>query len=551
MPTVPRYDQPRVRATPLPGVRATVAPVKPIAQLPDLSGAANAWGDLIQRERQKADQLAVLDARNQLSATKTALLEDPQTGALTRKGKDAFSTPETVLEAWKKRTSEIESRLTSDPQREAFRQQATEIGMAMHDTLQRHVANESAVYDKEQTTTALAQTQDEILKAVSPAERKRLIEVRSSIVADYTRRQGLSQEVRAFRVAAVRSDSHAAVAIQMSDAGQDLAAAAYFTANKDALTADDRAKVEKTLEVGSTRAAGQRNADAILFGPKAAETEADAYARAREIVDPREREETEKRLDTEFRRRDSAEQQARKDRFQSGANFAEQGRRPPPSIWKDLTLQERSAIDSRIEQVQGGRGGAVDWQLWHDLRLQAASDDPKERAKFTSARLDVLRASGKLNNEQFTQLVNAQAKAAKGAATGFDGYRTVAATVTGVVRGLKLDPKKDAREIEILQREVDAEVADWKAAKNTDKIPSQEVQRIVNDLVIKRADGDRRFQSLGTSPEDVTSIDKVPLSEQRRIREQLIPMGIYPSADQIARLYREKLLKVQAGLEPE
>jgi hypothetical protein len=93
MPTVPRYEQ-RVGQAALPNARvSTNAPIEAFGGgqgLQQVAQAAQETLEIVRKEREKADQLAVLEADTKAARLKTSLFFDPKTGAMTRKGKDAF-----------------------------------------------------------------------------------------------------------------------------------------------------------------------------------------------------------------------------------------------------------------------------------------------------------------------------------------------------------------------------------------------------------------------------------------------------------------------------
>ena len=98
MPTVPRYEEPRVSRQARPGVRisgdapaSAFMPVKPI----DASAVTDVVGQIVEQEIQAADQIALTEAQAQLSALETSLLYG-KGGALNREGKNAFTAPEEI-----------------------------------------------------------------------------------------------------------------------------------------------------------------------------------------------------------------------------------------------------------------------------------------------------------------------------------------------------------------------------------------------------------------------------------------------------------------------
>ncbi len=106
MPIVPRYPVPQVETAPLPAARVSAdAPAAAfgVPAAPDLSGVQRVFAQIVEEERQKADQLAVLDADNQLAQLGT----DLETRALSRRGKEAFGALGETADEWQRRTAEI------------------------------------------------------------------------------------------------------------------------------------------------------------------------------------------------------------------------------------------------------------------------------------------------------------------------------------------------------------------------------------------------------------------------------------------------------------
>jgi hypothetical protein len=150
VPIVPRLTGPSVATAPLPGAR--LAPVEQ-QPAPELSGAERVVRDIWDREQQKANQVAVLDADNQLADLSTKLLYDREAGILQARGKNALEASSKLPDKWQQGVSTIEQSLTNDAQRLAFRRMAVSRFDDVNTTTERHVDQELHAYD-EQTTQA-------------------------------------------------------------------------------------------------------------------------------------------------------------------------------------------------------------------------------------------------------------------------------------------------------------------------------------------------------------------------------------------------------------
>lgn len=231
MPTVPRYSNTEKQDA-LPSARLTpsVTPDSLGAGLGEgVSNAGASTFKIYQEEKRKADQIATMDADSELAATSTDLLNNPQTGALNRRGRDAFGTPETTLKAFNDRAGEIEKRLTNDEQRLAFRQARLSRQRSLDDTLQRHVSQEIRSYD-DQTTNGFVST--EIGAAITEYQDPQRIALAAervrAAVADHGARNGQPPEAVQAGTEKALNELHAGVIDRMLANGQDQAAQDYF-----------------------------------------------------------------------------------------------------------------------------------------------------------------------------------------------------------------------------------------------------------------------------------------------------------------------------------
>src|SRR4051812_12925999 len=97
---VPRRGPGFVPTAPLPGARVSPEAPSSAFQPPapvDLTGLQRGVQQLVEKEKNKADQLAVLDADNQLAQLQT----DLASMATGRRGKDALGAQTDVTDQWK------------------------------------------------------------------------------------------------------------------------------------------------------------------------------------------------------------------------------------------------------------------------------------------------------------------------------------------------------------------------------------------------------------------------------------------------------------------
>jgi len=109
---VPQYNGNQVNEKNLPDVgRTQAAGIESFGGgagniVEGFSKIANVAGTIYQKEKEKADDIAVQEARNAATLKETELLYSKE-GALNKKGKDAFGQIQRVDEEYKKFSSEI------------------------------------------------------------------------------------------------------------------------------------------------------------------------------------------------------------------------------------------------------------------------------------------------------------------------------------------------------------------------------------------------------------------------------------------------------------
>lgn len=147
MPRVPQYQQ-QVGVQNLPSARERnfITPEVLGADVARGVGqAANMLAGIAQKEQEKADVAALMDADRQLADLELRLFNDPEKGAYATRGRDAFGLPDRVFPEWDKSVSDIEARLTP-AQRAAFQRQAQGRRTDLQRGLSRHILQESDRY---------------------------------------------------------------------------------------------------------------------------------------------------------------------------------------------------------------------------------------------------------------------------------------------------------------------------------------------------------------------------------------------------------------------
>lgn len=549
MPRVPLPER-EVATAPLPGVRLT-------AQTSARTFGASlgsAGADIAERAIDKADQIAVLEADRRLVETETALLHDPKTGALNRRGRDAFAVPEEALGAFDAQAAAIEQGLRGDRQRLAFRRSATARRLDLDRALQRHVAGEIKAYDSAQTDAYLSNELAAGIAAAGDTERIALAGERlRAAVVDHAARNGLPPEWVQQKTGETQTKLHGGVIERLLATQQDRAAAAYYDAHKDSITGTERARLEKALEVGSTRGESQRQADAILAQQP---DRGAALTAAKAIAEPAVRDAVETRLRQAFADREQARAERERNLFRNAATAVERTgdtTQVAPSVWAELEPAHRAALENRARQVREGVEPVTDYQRYYDLVSLASADET--RHKFVQ--VDLMQYRGELSNRHFEELARLQRSLRTGtkADEALDGYRTKKQIVDDSMRTIGLDPtvtdktsKKKAEQVNLFRRRVDEEILALQAQTGK-KATGQDVQAIVDNLLIKGTvpgsgwiwDDSKRLYELKPGEAIDIPADEIPPTERAKIEEALKRRGVAVTPANIAAAFRLKL----------
>ena len=62
---------------------------------------------IVEEHQRRADEVSLIDADSKLADATNQLLYDPQSGALTKRGKDAIYAQDGAQEAWRKTVNEV------------------------------------------------------------------------------------------------------------------------------------------------------------------------------------------------------------------------------------------------------------------------------------------------------------------------------------------------------------------------------------------------------------------------------------------------------------
>lgn len=288
MPTVSRPVR-QVRTAAIPGVRRTAAetPESLGAGLARAEGqtaeAAANLGDVVSRlgvstyteiqrqERQRAHDVAMLEADNALTKWTNDRLYNPEGGALTKKGKAAQALPEEVDGDFEKTASEIGATLSTPEQRAAFEQLKLRHQIGLDTVLKRHVFAEMTAFEKQELDAKLENTVGTVsANALDPKAAVAALTDGLTALRRSAERLGYGPEELLQRETALTTRAHVGAIEQLLALGNDKAAVAYFEGFKGQIAGDAQAKIVAAIDAGTTAAEGVRSSDQIWneLGPK-------------------------------------------------------------------------------------------------------------------------------------------------------------------------------------------------------------------------------------------------------------------------------------------
>lgn len=545
---VQTYGQRKVEPAPLELPRNTLQPN------PDQFGAgfgaetANVLQGIFAQELQNANEVALLDARNQLSKGANDLLYNPDSGVLNMKGKDAIGATDTFGQKYGELVDNISSGLTR-PQQAAFQRQALSMGTEYTSQVQRHVFDEQQAYDTQETVAGIENAQN--AAALAPDDPRNIrnnLDVMQAMIRDHARRQGAGPEETQFALDKYTTQFHAGIVDALLANDQDQKAQIYFDGVKDQMNAATRVEVEKKLEVGSLAGESQRRSDAILA---TGDDLAGMMKQVQAIDDPKLRDATQTRVVEGYNLQRHAQDDAHHQLMIGLLNKIDQGglKAIDRGTWSGLDEADRNGLEAYAKRNAVGDGeGKTDIPTFYKLMQQAGSDPEG----FAHANL--LTYASRLSRSDFERLAEYQRSILdkKPVDAQLAGFRTADQVINDTLRtaGIGLTEKPDDKaKVATFYGMVDDKV---KALEQTTgkKATPDDIQKIASDLISRSvavpATGGiyNDIHNLFFAPTQVPkrlldlTIDDVPTADKQQITQALQRQGRIVTDDTILQVYR-------------
>jgi soluble lytic murein transglycosylase len=239
---------PRI-AAPQPGQTAALPTPQFSFANPEQMGAGLARGmgtvaEALQQEQDKADAVQVMGAQRQLSEWRLSTIDHPETGALSKRGKDAFGLPDTIATDYDKRVGEIVGGLANDRQKQAFQKFANADRDSILRSVNRHVAGELKGYAEAENKAYVETALNAAALNFTDPERveTEVLRAKAAIMA-HAKISGEPAEATNLRLTKAQSAIRRTVAERLADT-DPIKAQEYLGKYADQMDADDILKVQ-------------------------------------------------------------------------------------------------------------------------------------------------------------------------------------------------------------------------------------------------------------------------------------------------------------------
>lgn len=502
----------------------------------------NTVGKIADEQTQRADDAATTEAYTKLLQAKQDMLYNPDNGAFTKKGKDAFGISQEYGTRYDQVAESISSGLNSR-QRAVFEKMRQKEGLELNGHLQRHTLQEAERYEDQQTTSAIDVLQKEA--ALNPVRATEAIALMQGKIQDFAEKTGKPSEWTIDRLQNETSKAHSGVVSSFLGNKQYGLAKKYFNENKDGLIATDRDRLRTAIDEGDRREFGEFKAASLM---SKGVTIQNLQQELDKIGDVEKRDETKRR----FIERSNLQEASQKKSHDNLVDYSyktaiEAGTKDAvnPELWMQLDPKEKQAIEKEIHRTQQGIPAGTDWGTKNFL-AELAEKNPK---KFLQENpLTYFSDLSEADRNWYLGLRKDIEKEGKSSA--LDDYRTESSIVTRSLKEAGLDKISD-KDRGIFEDSL-AQAQRKKQAQDGKKLSNTEFQMEVDKQLMEVRTGkflgifnksSRTFELDPGQQGTVDDVSQIPDRVQKQIKDALfVRKGIKdPSEDMILRVYKESL----------
>lgn len=518
---------------------------------PSAQGLQKQAIDLFQEQKKNADQVAVLDADAQFRDKQNDILYNQQTGVLNKQGKDALGITEEASPKLRQAMGNIQDSLSDPAQKAAFQRMAQSRLEESDKIMQVHSRQEFQKYDTNLTDSSVDNEKNTAIQNYTDPDAVKLsISRANAMFEDYGSRHGMPDEWVKDKQASITSNIQSGIITRMLDNGNDVQAQQYYKANKQDISGDQVAAVEKQLEIGSTRGESLRRADSIYNKLPDDATIGDAYDVTANIRDPKIRVATEERLDKLFSIDAQSERQDKENATESATNIVAQSGDIHQVPVETLSKMSPNAILGLSRYAKSVTNGYVqnDPNVYYKYETMATSKD--DQTTFMNRNLQELRPA--LDDQHLNALIKLQQslREKKGAnSPELDDLRTQQSVVNDALGKIGIDPlnaddKANWTQANQFRDDVQRQIDNFKTQNNRSPVPD-EIQGMTDNLLVNSITSRGLWNSTSPSFQVPANqplqydYDQIPQNDLKQIRQALSSRGIAPTQSKIVDVYTQ------------
>lgn len=452
----------------------------------DMNQAGAIFARIAEQAAREANDLRVNDAMNKVVAARLHYTHDKTDGFINRLGETAIqpdaqgrSLEDVYNEKFGNEITSIAAGLGNDAQRTAFGANVGQVVNQFHSNLQTHLSQEGQRYEMGVRKSTITLAQNAALKEWDQPDK--IAASRNAITQAIASDKSLSPEQRAIETINQLSPMHGAVVATAMEKNKLDFAAQYLQVFDAEMAPDTKMRLQKALDVGTTRVRVQAFGDSIMESKLPME---DALKLAREGFTGEERDQAVKELHNRYQEADIAQTNKAKDLGkQAWSSVMSTGRLSNLQIaaLTDTAPEELRQIRDwqdqkrRQAKAEAEGGSAAKEGAYYGLRRLAMDDAQK------FANLDLSKSEPYLSKGDYRHLIEVQASIGKADAKAMESQRTIRNTL-GTIRaevtaiGIDLTPKEGtpaARETALFMDALTRSLDDATKAKGAALTPEE------------------------------------------------------------------------------
>lgn len=578
MPRVPSYNTPQVEAQGLPGVQqSSIASGATLGaggeQMQRLGQqmvtAGTAFGDVAIKMQADVNEAQVKTADTTIADAIREVLHNPDTGYLTRTGKNAIDGYKPTAEAIDKALKSASEGMENDAQRRMYAEVATRRRQQALGMAETHAGQQTKQYNFDATTARIGSNERDMVtsapawkvagSAYAQADATRKAEIESAIEQKYG--ANADKAIKDAMRLELNTRAHAAVVSEMLSKNQSKDAQEYFAAKLREIDPEKQDDLRKAIDTAGRQNNVLTYSDKLFagtkgFGAQMKQVQADFEAGK---IDAQERTAIEARV--EHKRSVALSQQAEGEKWALGQAYDFLQKNPgksvedlPPGVYRGVLTHLPSL---RSFSAQEGKT-VTDPTTYYGLR-QMAANEPENFAK-----LNLLASREKLSQGDWRHLVELQGSISKNDAKAMDHQRTLGRTLKAInaelaAVGIDTTPnagtdkgKKQAEELARFNNSL-LQALDTEQQSKGRALTFEEARKVGLDQLkqgwlqgtgILFDDKVRRYQitpEQAKAPFVATRYDAIPVKYRAEIEAEIYGKGRKPTKEEVERTYQRAL----------